>query len=88
MHSGTSFKDFHSSAQKLEAACEKQNEVMKNVVKQHFAKFVNAKGNIDSFYVQMRQQNLVSSTDYGIMPYLKALDGIILILDSSAYAIV
>jgi hypothetical protein len=48
---------------------------MKNVVKQHFAKFVNAKGNIDSFYQQMRQQNLVSSNEYGVVPYIKSLEG-------------
>jgi hypothetical protein len=48
---------------------------MKNLVKKHFAKFVTAKGNIDGFYQQMRQQNLVSKADYGITPYEKTLEG-------------
>jgi exocyst complex component 2 len=77
VHSDTSYKDYVASVQRLQAACEKQNEVTKNVVKQHFAKFVNAKGNIDSFYIQMRQKNLVSTDDYGIVPFINALDCII-----------
>ena len=75
MHSGTSYKDLNASIQRLQTACEKQSEVTKNVVKQHFAKFVNAKGNIDSFYQQMRQSNLVSNSEYGVMPFIKALEG-------------
>jgi hypothetical protein len=79
VHSGTSFKEIVATAQRLQAECEKQAEVAKNVVKQHFAKFVNAKGNIDSFYVQMRQKNLVSTDDYGIVPYINALECMILL---------
>ena len=79
VHRGTSFKDIELGAQNLRASCERQSEVMKNLVKKHFAKFVTAKGNIDGFYQQMRSQNLVSKTDYGITPYEKTLEGMPLV---------
>ena len=75
IHKGTSFKDLESGMQKLKISCEKQNEVMKNLVKRHFSKFVTAKANIDAFYQQMRQQNLISTKEYGIEPYARTLDG-------------
>lgn len=75
VHRGTSFRDIALGAQNLKASCDRQSEVMKSLVKKHFAKFVTAKGNIDGFYQQMRQQNLVSKADYGVTPYEKTLEG-------------
>ena len=74
VHKNTTYKEFEAGLAKLKASSEKQNELMKNLVKRHFAKFVSAKGNIDAFYQQMRQQNLISSNEYGVMPFVRTLD--------------
>ncbi|KAJ3030403.1 UNVERIFIED_CONTAM: hypothetical protein HDU68_009217 [Siphonaria sp. JEL0065] len=58
----------------LEQSIERRAEVMKDLVKQHFAKFVNAKSTIDSFYEEMKTNNLISSETQGLAPYIKSLD--------------
>ncbi|KAJ3415798.1 hypothetical protein HDV05_004070 [Chytridiales sp. JEL 0842] len=74
VHSGTSYRDMETGVKNLEKAIQQRNEIMKQLVKQHFAKFVNAKSTIDSFYSDIRANNLVSSTTYGITPFTKTLD--------------
>ncbi|KAH9274523.1 hypothetical protein BASA83_003159 [Batrachochytrium salamandrivorans] len=54
-------------------AIEQRDEVIKGLVKKHFAKFVSAKGTIDTFYREMCQKNLISSSDSGIAPFANAL---------------
>ena len=74
VHYNSSFKDLEQGLARLKVAIEQRDEVTKGLVKQHFAKFVNAKNTIDLFYREMRQKNLISTVSYGIAPYAKALE--------------
>ncbi|KAJ3041591.1 hypothetical protein HDV00_009068 [Rhizophlyctis rosea] len=74
VHRTTSYRDFELGAERLQAAIDDRMDVIRNLVKTHFAKFVNAKSTIDSFYQEMRRQNLISSEDYGITPFAKSID--------------
>ncbi|KAJ3300604.1 hypothetical protein HK104_009261 [Borealophlyctis nickersoniae] len=76
VHRSTSYRDFELGAERLQGAIDDRMEVIKNLVKTHFAKFVNAKSTIDSFYQEMRRQNLISSEDYGIAPFAKSIDAL------------
>ncbi|KAJ3214340.1 hypothetical protein HDU67_001781 [Dinochytrium kinnereticum] len=48
IHTSTSYRDLDTGAKNLKLAIEKRTDVIKQLVKQHFAKFVNAKTTIDS----------------------------------------
>ncbi|KAJ3099452.1 hypothetical protein HDU97_003027 [Phlyctochytrium planicorne] len=48
VHGSTSYRDLDNGAKNLRVAIEKRTDVIKQLVKQHFAKFVNAKSTIDS----------------------------------------
>ncbi|KAJ3046723.1 hypothetical protein HK097_000604, partial [Rhizophlyctis rosea] len=74
VHRTTSYRDFELGAERLQSSIEDRMEVIKNLVKTHFAKFVNAKSTIDSFYNEMRRQNLISNEDYGITPFANSID--------------
>ncbi|KAI8922608.1 exocyst complex component Sec5-domain-containing protein [Entophlyctis helioformis] len=76
VHKQASYKELEQGASRLKVAIEQRDEVIKGLVKKHFAKFVNAKTTIDSFYREMRQKNLISSSEYGIAPFAKALDNL------------
>ncbi|KAJ3287008.1 hypothetical protein HDU76_007896, partial [Blyttiomyces sp. JEL0837] len=47
VHGSTSYRDMENGIKNLEKSLVERNQLMKNLVKQHFAKFVNAKGTID-----------------------------------------
>lgn len=47
VHKGTSYRDLELGAERLHEAIEHRQDVIKNLVKTHFAKFVNAKSTID-----------------------------------------
>ncbi|KAK6092905.1 Exocyst complex component S5 [Batrachochytrium dendrobatidis] len=74
VHRLTLYKEFEQGAVHLKMSIEQRNEIIKGLVKKHFAKFVSAKGTIDTFYREMCQKNLVSSSNYGIAPFAKALE--------------
>ncbi|KAJ3146816.1 hypothetical protein HDU86_008374 [Geranomyces michiganensis] len=76
VHKTTSYRDFETGADNLREAIDHKEDVIKNLVKTHFAKFVSAKSTIDSFYEQMKAKNLISSEDYGIAPFDNALDAV------------
>ncbi|KAI8855299.1 hypothetical protein BC829DRAFT_378548 [Chytridium lagenaria] len=48
-------------------------DVIKQLVKQHFAKFVNAKSTIDAFYEEIRSNNLTNSETEGLTPFSTCL---------------
>ncbi|KAI8904442.1 exocyst complex component Sec5-domain-containing protein [Gorgonomyces haynaldii] len=73
-HKQTSYKELESGVSHLKKVIEQRADTLKGQVKKHFAKFVNAKVTIDSFYKEMRSRNLISSQEYGIAPFSKALD--------------
>ncbi|KAJ3074946.1 hypothetical protein HDU98_009721 [Podochytrium sp. JEL0797] len=75
VHSSTSYAEITNiGARSLQQSIDKRAEVMKDLVKQHFAKFVNAKSTIDSFYEEMKTNNLISSEEKGFAPFTKSLD--------------
>ncbi|KAJ3183125.1 hypothetical protein HDU87_007548 [Geranomyces variabilis] len=76
VHKTTSYRNFETGADNLREAIDHKEDVIKNLVKTHFAKFVSAKSTIDSFYDQMKAKNLISSQDYGIAPFDNALDAV------------
>ncbi|ORY39412.1 hypothetical protein BCR33DRAFT_788418 [Rhizoclosmatium globosum] len=77
VHNTTSYRDITDiGCRNLQYSIDKRAEVMKDLVKQHFAKFVNAKSTIDSFYDEMKTNNLISSESQGLAPYVKSLDGL------------
>ncbi|KAH6582832.1 hypothetical protein BASA60_001728 [Batrachochytrium salamandrivorans] len=73
VHRLSLYKDLEQGAVFLKMAIEQRDEVIKGLVKKHFAKFVSAKGTIDTFYREMCQKNLISSSDSGIAPFANAL---------------
>ncbi|KAJ1343862.1 hypothetical protein BSLG_001594 [Batrachochytrium salamandrivorans] len=75
VHRLSLYKDLEQGAVFLKMAIEQRDEVIKGLVKKHFAKFVSAKGTIDTFYREMCQKNLISSSDSGIAPFANALQG-------------
>ncbi|KAJ3239861.1 hypothetical protein HDU78_002599 [Chytriomyces hyalinus] len=77
VHNSTSYREVtDAGCRNLQTSIDKRAEVMKDLVKQHFAKFVNAKSTIDSFYEEMKTNNLISSELQGVAPFMKALDGL------------
>ncbi|KAI8905678.1 exocyst complex component Sec5-domain-containing protein [Powellomyces hirtus] len=76
VHRATSYRDLETGAENLKDAIGQKEDVIKNLVKTHFAKFVSAKSTIDSFYDQMKARNLISSQDYGIAPFDNAIDAV------------
>ncbi|KAI9096429.1 exocyst complex component Sec5-domain-containing protein [Phlyctochytrium arcticum] len=76
VHRSTSYRDLDLGAERLRESIDLRQDVIKNLVKTHFAKFVSAKSTIDSFYEQMRTKNLISSQDYGLAPFAKMVDGV------------
>ncbi|KAJ3090326.1 hypothetical protein HK102_004105 [Quaeritorhiza haematococci] len=76
VHRGASYRDIEGGVQRLHVAIDHRTEIMKNLVKTHFAKFVSAKSTIDSFYHEMRNKNLISSEEYGIAPFSNTLSGL------------
>ncbi|KAJ3021313.1 hypothetical protein HKX48_008789 [Thoreauomyces humboldtii] len=76
VHKATSYRDFEAGADRLQTAIDHKEDVIKNLVKTHFSKFVNAKTTIDSFYDQMRNRNLISSDGYGIAPFDNSIDAV------------
>ncbi|KAJ3151245.1 hypothetical protein HDU89_002084 [Geranomyces variabilis] len=76
VHKTTSYRDFETGADNLREAIDHKEDVIKNLVKTHFAKFVSAKSTIDSFYDQMKAKNLISSQEYGIAPFDNSLDAV------------
>ncbi|KNC97690.1 uncharacterized protein SPPG_07153 [Spizellomyces punctatus DAOM BR117] len=82
VHKTTSYRDLELGADRLHAAIDHREDVIKNLVKTHFAKFVSAKSTIDSFYEQMRTKNLISSEDYGVAPFARSIEA--LKVDASA----
>ncbi|KAI8618551.1 exocyst complex component Sec5-domain-containing protein [Chytriomyces sp. MP71] len=77
VHNHTSYHEITDvGCRNLQQSIDKRAEVMKDLVKQHFAKFVNAKSTIDSFYDEMKTNNLISSDTQGIAPYIKSLDAL------------
>ncbi|KAJ3225192.1 hypothetical protein HK099_007204 [Clydaea vesicula] len=74
VHINATYNDLVQGSATLKTSIQHRNDVMKNLVKTHFAKFVSAKSTIDSFYHEMRNKNLISSTDFGIAPFVTTLN--------------
>ncbi|KAJ3361688.1 hypothetical protein HDU91_003797, partial [Kappamyces sp. JEL0680] len=76
VHRSTDFKELEQGATRLKQSITERHETTKGLVKKHFAKFVNAKSTVDSFYKEMKGKNLISREDYGIAPFLSELDSL------------
>ncbi|KAI8825748.1 exocyst complex component Sec5-domain-containing protein [Fimicolochytrium jonesii] len=76
VHKTTTYDDLEVGAEHLRQAIDHKEDVIKNLVKTHFAKFVSAKSTIDSFYDQMRTKNLISSDEYGVAPFAKSIEAL------------
>jgi hypothetical protein len=76
VHRNTDFMELEQGASRLKETLTERSETTKGLVKKHFAKFVNAKSTIDSFYKEMKGKNLISREGYGIAPFLGELDGL------------
>ncbi|KAJ3321144.1 hypothetical protein HDV06_004597 [Boothiomyces sp. JEL0866] len=80
VHQKTDFKQLEQGLSKLKFSINEKSDSAKGVVKKHFAKFVNAKSTIDSFYKEMKNKNLISRQDFGIQPFMASIQE----LESSA----
>ncbi|KAI9328031.1 exocyst complex component Sec5-domain-containing protein [Zopfochytrium polystomum] len=76
VHGKTSFRDVQNGSKYLAASVDRSNELMRDLVKQHFAKFVSAKGTIDAFYLDIKANNIVTSETRGLDSFDKALEGL------------
>ncbi|KAJ3190108.1 hypothetical protein HDU85_000399 [Gaertneriomyces sp. JEL0708] len=76
VHKNTSYRDLEQGAQRLKVAIDHRQDVIKNLVKTHFAQFVGAKSTIDDFYEQMRKKSLTASEEYGISPFEKTISSV------------
>ncbi|KAJ1566656.1 hypothetical protein HK405_008942, partial [Cladochytrium tenue] len=77
VHGKTSSRDVENGAKHLAVVIDKNRETMKAMVKQHFAKFVSAKGAIDSFYLDMRSNSLVKSDTKGLDAFERSVEELI-----------
>ncbi|KAJ3119044.1 hypothetical protein HDU96_003219 [Phlyctochytrium bullatum] len=82
VHATTSYADLQAGSKNLKVSIDKRTEVIKQLVKQHFAKFVNAKSTIDAFYDELKENNLTTSEEEGFVPFSAALE----VLDRRAKA--
>lgn len=74
MHRDTSFPDLLRGIQHLQQSCEQRNETVKGLVKQNFARFVNAKNSVELVYQDMKQKGLTAE-DHGLHETGTALQG-------------
>ncbi|KAJ3312372.1 hypothetical protein HDV04_003122 [Boothiomyces sp. JEL0838] len=80
VHQKTDFKQLEQGLSKLKSSINEKSDSAKGIVKKHFAKFVNAKSTIDSFYKEMKNKNLISRQDFGVQPFMASIQE----LESSA----
>ncbi|KAJ3268177.1 hypothetical protein HDV01_003360 [Terramyces sp. JEL0728] len=73
IHQKTDFKQLEQGLSKLKSSINEKSDSAKGIVKKHFAKFVNAKSTIDSFYKEMKNKNLISRQDFGIQPFMASI---------------
>ncbi|TPX40650.1 hypothetical protein SeMB42_g05909 [Synchytrium endobioticum] len=74
VHGDTPYKDLVQGLETVKSAMEKREELMKNLVKTHFSKFVTAKESIDAFYDEIRAKTLISHDSYGVKPFSSRLN--------------
>lgn len=72
VHGETSFKDLIRGKKNLEIASKQRNESLKNLVKQNFDRFVNAKNATELVFRDMQQRRLIDQ-DHGMRRAIEAL---------------
>ncbi|KAI9595165.1 exocyst complex component Sec5-domain-containing protein [Syncephalis fuscata] len=66
IHRGTTYSEFCRGAEHLRQQLERRSEGMRDLVRQHFDHFVNAKNAIDDVHFAMDNNGLTADTDYGV----------------------
>lgn len=72
VHFETSFNDLLRGRQNLERASLQRNESLKNLVKQNFDRFVNAKNSTEAVFKDMQQRRLTEQ-DHGMRKAIEAV---------------
>ncbi|KAI8049105.1 hypothetical protein BDF22DRAFT_746503 [Syncephalis plumigaleata] len=66
IHRDTAYSEFCRGAEHLRQQLERRSEGMRDLVRQHFDHFVNAKNAIDDVHYSMDNNGLTADTDYGV----------------------
>ncbi|RKP26972.1 exocyst complex component Sec5-domain-containing protein, partial [Syncephalis pseudoplumigaleata] len=66
IHRDTTYSEFCRGAEHLRQQLERRSEGMRDLVRQHFDHFVNAKNAIDDVHYSMDNNGLTADTDYGV----------------------
>jgi len=77
VHRGTSYRDLENGSVNLRNLVEQRTEILKNLVKNYFEQFVNSKSTIDSFYLDIKEQNRDASNDMGTNQFNTKLTSVI-----------
>jgi exocyst complex component 2 len=72
VHADTSYEDLHRGRQNLMKASQQRNESLKNLVKQNFDRFVNAKNSTELVFRDMQQRRLTDQ-DHGTRRAIEAV---------------
>lgn len=74
VHRDTGFADLVEGLLHLQGSSQQRSETLKSLVKQNFARFINAKNSVELVYQDMKQRGLISE-DHGLKNCFDAIQG-------------
>lgn len=74
VHRDTSFTDLVSGVIHLQGSSQQRSDTLKNLVKQNFGRFINAKNSVELVYQDMKQRGLTSE-DHGLRNSFDSIQG-------------